>query len=72
MKVKDLIKFLNRCDPDDTVVLSSDAEGNDYKELCDYDYNLYLTGGVIYDEAELAAEEIDENDTIKCVVLWPI
>jgi hypothetical protein len=30
MKVSELIKLLNGCNPDDLVVLSSDGEGNTY------------------------------------------
>jgi len=68
MKIKQLIKKLQLADENDIVVLSSDAEGNNYRELYD------VMTCAVFDESN---NEIDDanNTTLvgakHCVVLYP-
>lgn len=33
MKIKELIKALKKLDPEERIMLASDAEGNDYRDI---------------------------------------
>lgn len=65
MKIKTLIKKLNKLDPNLEVVLSSDAEGNSYGILEEI---VYLDDEYLFDEK---TKEYSENGKIKSVTLYP-
>lgn len=74
MKIKDLIKKLNKLDPDSEIILSSDSEGNSFNYLNNIESNLFVyqvQGQVeLCDKDEL--RDIDECfEPQKCVVLFP-
>ena len=85
MKVKELIEKLSKLDRELTVVVSSDAEGNDYSLLANESYDfeenqVYVPGyGLFWGTLteKLEAEGYSEEDTyagedgIRCVVLYP-
>lgn len=85
MKVKDLIELLQLQDPEDIVVLSKDAEGNDFSPLeeCSisrkYIPETTWSGAICFRTAEeaLRTEEIEDledfpEEGINCIVLWPV
>jgi len=61
MTVSELIESLKDCDPDSEVVLSSDAEGNNFETLEDVGGPSFFQDGAID----------DDGPGIPCVVLWP-
>lgn len=63
MLVKELIEVLQDCDGEDIVILATDAEGNDYKELADYNETDYYWYGDALTENPVEAH--------KALVLWP-
>lgn len=78
MKVHELIHILNELDPQATVVLLKDEEGNgfyecQYVELCAWD------GDETIGLSELTGEDIENGyteedvieDGVEAVVLWP-
>ena len=79
MNVKELLDQLSNIDPESTVFLQVDAEGNGYNELMIADGNAFFVDGEVMD-AEWSAEDccldedlwerIKNNDT-KCLVLSP-
>ena len=84
MKVADLILILQNCDPTDEIVVSKDAEGNQfslmhtlsvdhrYSGTKKWDVNIgyrKLTEDLI--ELGFTDEDIIEHGT-NCVVIWPI
>ena len=84
MKVKELIKQLERENPESEVILQKDAEGNSYSPLSDVDGNaVYIPDstwhGDVYslewsaDDACMTDEEWAEiNAKPHCVVLAPV
>lgn len=60
MKIKQLIKKLQKLDPELEVIISSDAEGNCFNYLEDIDVE---TG----DEVELQNSEVVKD----CIILFP-
>lgn len=82
MKVSELKKILAKMDDDLLVVLSADAEGNDYRPLHVVDESLYKVGdhgGEVFDE-ESTAEDMYmteeewtsyKRNAKKAVVLYP-
>lgn len=84
MKVKELIKLLERENPESEVILQKDAEGNGYSPLSDVDGNaVYIPesnwSGEVYslewsaDDACMTDEEWAEiNKKPHCVVLAPV
>lgn len=78
MKVKDLIEILKRCDPEQSVIMSRDAEGNRYSPLSEaVDGMKYWPentwSGTCYDSND--ADEFspeDWNSLENVVVLWPV
>lgn len=76
MTVKELIKQLSECNPDDLVILSSDGEGNDYSPLSDislgrYQKNTKWSGEFLQDGDSWSGWEDDENIS-RAVALYPI
>lgn len=77
MKVKELLKFLNECDPDAEIILSSDAEGNKYSPCTTYEDNLLYVpdcaykGEVFNNPNELLQSYEELPIHSKVVVLWP-
>lgn len=59
MKIKQLIELLRKYDNNTRIVLSSDAEGNDFRFLDDVSY-----------EGELWDFELVDDE--KVIILWPI
>jgi len=55
MKVKTLIKELQKCDQERIVIMASDSEGNNYSPIDDV-----YTGA--YDSGEFGMEELTEKD----------
>ena len=80
MTVRELIKLLKECSPNDQVVLSKDPEGNDYHRLRSVDTESY---NFIEDEWEIGLRQLTDADRqagfsdedvrpgVPCVVLWP-
>lgn len=80
MKVKDLIKKLNKANPEAVVVLASDEEGNTFaplneantENLC-YNADDGVIGYKTLDKEALSngatSDELVEGED--CVVLWP-
>jgi len=77
MKVKELIKALEKCDSERLVVLSSDPEGNSFNPCRDVEYTNYcykdnkiglqkLTEGLKED----GYTEEDVLNGTPCIVLW--
>lgn len=56
MKVKELVKRLQKCNPDDIVVLSRDAEGNGYFEARVIDEVVFAP-----EDAEIYEHELTEE-----------
>lgn len=77
MKVKELLKFLNECDPDAEVILSSDAEGNKYSPCTEYENSLFYVPdcayeGEVFDNFNELLQFYEELPSYnKAVVLWP-
>ncbi len=78
MKVYQLIKELEKMNPQSEVYLLSDPEGNGYWKLSSIDDNYVIEDGEICDTtwtAEQACQDPDEWELIKglprIVLLWP-
>ncbi len=73
MKVKELMNELKDVDPEREVVLSKDAEGNDYRFLYTLDTDMFFDTKELYvfDEEERKEEHYPTKDCVKAVVLWP-
>lgn len=83
MKVKELIEILQQEDPERLVILSKDAEGNNYSPLADcstsaYEAECTWSGYIGLEELtpELIKEGYTEEDVLEdgkpCLVLWPV
>ncbi len=84
MKVKELIRLLERENPESEVIIQKDAEGNGYSPLSEVDGNaVYIPestwSGNVYslewsaDDACMTDEEWAEiNKKLHCVVLAPV
>lgn len=86
MKVKDLIKALKTCNPNEVVVMSSDAEGNSYSKLGELSIGMFTpnrfgTGDISLRELtpELEKEGCTQEDVgdpkkgaLHCVILSPM
>lgn len=83
MVVSELIKELQKLDPDDTVLVARDSEGNGFSEL-EYvdvesafryiDYECEVRLRELTAELEMQGyteEDIADEDFSNCVVLWP-
>ena len=75
MTAGELIEALSRVHKDTPVVLSSDAEGNEFGKLLDVSFGMHahtspksgeLVGVLSEDELDSATGNIE-----RCVVLWP-
>ena len=76
MTVKELIKKLQKEDPNRIVVLSIDEEGNGFKELADVQTASYQDGetGLEKLTPELKKQGYSEEDLLDgtpAIVLWP-
>lgn len=60
MKVKDLIKRLQKCDPNRVVIMAKDSEGNSYSPLADFWEGSYRAETTWYGEVGL--EKLTEAD----------
>lgn len=72
MKVSELITALRNANRDATVILSRDAEGNDFKPLCEVDLSCVYDNGnkEVWDTQD---EDYESDDAdVPCVVLWPV
>lgn len=79
MTVRELIKLLKACSPNDIVVMSSDPEGNSFAPLAFVDGVAYNFDG----ELEIGLRQLTDEDRkagyceddvkagTPCVVLWP-
>ncbi len=79
MKIKHLISKLNKLNPEAEVIVSSDAEGNNYSQLGfifsgsetkyrDVGYGIEI---VNRDEIDESFTEKDYNKAKDCIVLYP-
>lgn len=67
MKVSELIEALQKLPQDSLVVMSKDAEGNNYSPFSDCDERFYIA------DSTWSGELCEEGDGgVPCVVLWPI
>lgn len=76
MLVKTLIEELQKCNPDDIVVLLSDEEGNGYGELDGISVEYAFENGEIGirrgdSDSETDEDDLASEDAKPCVVLWP-
>lgn len=80
MKISELIEALSDCDPNATVVLAKDSEGNGFSTMGPGSLSypmMYKDGEVGYPKLTPILEEMgysDEDvmsDGEGCVVLWP-
>ena len=72
LRVRDLQKFLATCDPNATIVLARDAEGNRFSPALHVEHDPDYLG---YDQYE--AQFADETTPAKkqrkaAVILWPL
>ncbi len=85
MKVKQLLKELEKCNPESEVVMAKDEEGNGYSPLYEVDgENMVYTpdstwSGDIFDKRwspdDAGLEKSDHKKMMKkkvCVLLWPV
>lgn len=76
MTVRELIKMLEILDQDSLVIISADAEGNDYSPMDDYSTGLYWANttwsGDFHSDREELEEDEEEPSGVKCVCLWPV
>jgi hypothetical protein len=74
MKVKDLKKILENLSDDTKIILSKDAEGNDFSPLSDYSIGVYVP------DSTWSGEMFHDEDIKDCglekephsIVLWPV
>jgi len=73
MKVKDLIKKLQACDPNTEVMISVDEEGNDFKKFEDVEDNddYFMFGGEVCHKEDYSMPEMKEMKMEKIIILWP-
>lgn len=85
MTVRELIELLSKCNPDDIVILSKDAEGNGFSPLSNIEEEMYTPDTSYSGEISLRAltPELEErgftedevgnskNGAINCVTLYP-
>ena len=79
MKVKELREELKYCNDDDTIVLSSEAEGNSYRALWQIDEMAWDGGDMYYRKLTLEMREYgyEEEDVrsgegiINVIVFYP-
>lgn len=79
MKIKNLIKKLQKLNPEAIVILSSDSEGNFFSELKDISdemkvgnvdsYELEIYNNMSVEDREITQKEFDKLKD--CVILWP-
>lgn len=73
MTVAELIEALSEAPGDSLVVLSSDAEGNDYRPLAYADLARYAPVETWYgDVLDEDADEEDYDGVVDAFVLWPL
>ena len=85
MKVSELIKALEKYNPNDIVILASDAEGNGFSPLDDMSEDMYWpetawNGSTHIRELtpELQERGFTEEDlapkdqSLPCITLWPV
>lgn len=65
MKVKELIEILKPLDPEAEVILSKDAEGNNYSPLSDYSSGKYIPDSTWSGEFE------SRRGKYNAICLWP-
>ncbi len=85
MTVKELLEQLQDCNPEDTVILAKDSEGNDFSPMSEITEGRYVaestwSGTVLLRELtpELVQEGYTEEDVgdldagaVNCVTIWP-
>lgn len=82
MTVKELIKELEQCNPDDLVVMSTDEEGNGFDTLVDVESNnVYVPKDreihikkltkALRSQGYTKEDLYEGDDAVDCVVLWP-
>lgn len=85
MKVKDLIKELEKLDPNLQVILQKDGEGNGYSPLCGVEEAVYVPdstySGQVHslkytaDDTGIEEEQwknLKKSKKNRCLVMWPI
>lgn len=71
MNVGDLKKLLEVYSSDTEIVLSSDAEGNNFSPLIEATRQLYVAHNDYSGQCYCDEDEIEENDYKTVVCLWP-
>ncbi len=71
MKVKDLIKKLQECDPEETVIIAKDAGGNRFSPLSDIGRDLYRPNSSWYGTL-IEYERYREEGDLDVVTLWSV
>lgn len=80
MVVGDLRKQLEGLDDDLEVIISTDAEGNDFMSLDDVELSEYREADgvveIVEEEERIEAEEDDDTEYLEsilpCLILWPV
>jgi len=73
MTVKELIDYLeNECNPADTVLMSSDSEGNNFSPLSGTSMGYCRIDPKRKWEASYFEEKLEGEVEATCVCLWPL
>lgn len=75
MKVKALIELLSTLNPEHTVILAKDGEGNNFSPVADHGIGEYTPESTWAGEYRHEGDENDGGcspDDTNCVVLWPV
>lgn len=72
MKVSELINYLSEENPNAEVILSKDAEGNEYSPLDDLDPGFYIRESTWSGEFITPSEREDDTKYEPAVCLWPV
>ena len=71
MKVKELIELLKTCDPEETVIMAKDCEGNGYSPFSELGRDIYRPDS-IWSGSLVDYERNRQDGDIDVVTLWPI
>ena len=71
MKVKQLIKKLEKANPEADVILSSDMEGNRFGLANEIEYQNFIRYVNNENEIEICEADDDAEGAKPCVIIWP-
>ncbi len=71
MKISELIELLKTCDPEETVIMSKDAEGNRFSPFSDISRDIYRLDSA-WSGNLVDYERNREEGDLDVVTLWPV